>query len=340
MTGRATSMSIRSKSLLKFLLRASVTAALLIWAFRQVDFVEFRQAVQTAKWQYVIAVWLLTVALFWLRSIKMQVVLRRQDCHVRSGLIFGATVMTALYSLVLPGILSTGVKWYVLRKDTGRGSQVFSGMVYNQLSTMVVMTVFGLGALMLTDPAVLFPNASLSSWVLPVICGILLAGVVVFVVLLLNTKTAGAAIKVSAWLLRPLPPAMRTKAESVLGQIVTFQNAGLRFHSLVASMTVVDTLIGGAVTYMLAAGAAGATAPVTVFVWLCAMLYVLGRLPISIANLGVRESLMVVLLSLYGVQKPAALLVSMVLFSALVFVALLGAAYQIAWSMQGQQSKS
>jgi hypothetical protein len=95
----------------------------------------------------------------------------------------------------------------------------------------------------------------------------------------------------------------------------------------------VDTLIGGVAGYVLSARAANITAPLGLFVWLCAIVYIVGRLPISIANLGVRESLLVSMLAVYGVNKPAALLMSMILFSRLVVMGVVGAMYQISWTL-------
>jgi hypothetical protein len=51
-----------------------------------------------------------------------------------------------------------------------------------------------------------------------------------------------------------------------------------------------------------------------------------------VANLGVREATLVGFLAVYGVEKSAAMLMSMILFSTLVFMAIIGAAYQLAWT--------
>jgi hypothetical protein len=45
----------------------------------------------------------------------------------------------------------------------------------------------------------------------------------------------------------------------------------------------------------------------------------------------------VVLLAAYGVSQPAALLMSMILFSSLVFLAALGVDYQLAWAIQSRK---
>jgi hypothetical protein len=57
-----------------------------------------------------------------------------------------------------------------------------------------------------------------------------------------------------------------------------------------------------------------------------------------VANLGVREITLVGLLGIYGVEKSQALLMSMILFSALVFMAIIGAIYQIYWAVSSKKS--
>ena len=169
-------------------------------------------------------------------------------------------------------------------------------------------------------------------WLLPAICGILLTAIIVISLLLLNSRTGGKITNGIGFMLRPFPAKISQKGREILDQIATFQAAGAGFHLRIASITIIDTLIATVIAYILAARAANITAPVGVFVWLCAVIYVLGRVPISVANLGVREVILVGLLGIYGVDKSQALLMSMILFSALVVMAIIGAIYQIFWA--------
>jgi len=242
--------------------------------------------------------------------------------------------------MIIPGILSTGVKWYILKKDTGKSSSVLSSMFYNQMSIMVVMTVFGLAALMITNPASLSTADTDNHWLLPAGCGILLTAVILISLLLLNSRTGGKIIKAFGLLLKPFPAKIRQKGQEILEQTAIFQNVGGRFHLTIASITIIANLIGGVLIYFLSAKAANITAPVGVFVWLCAVIYVLGRIPISVANLGVREFTLVGLLGIYGVEKSQALLMSMILFSAVILMAAIGAIYQIFWTVSEKKSKS
>jgi len=270
----------------------------------------------------------------------MRLILKKQDCNVSIAKLFGASAVTLFYSMIIPGILSTGVKWYILKKDTGKSSNVLSSMVYNQMSIMVVMMVFGLAALMITNPASLLKSDSNNRWLLPVISGIFLAAIILVSLLLLNGRTGGKIIKAFTLLLKPLPAKVRQKAQEILEQLAIFQSAGGGFHLTIASITIIANLIGGVLIYFFSAKAANITAPVGVFVWLCAAIYVLGRIPISVANLGVREFTLVGLLGIYGVAKPQALLMSMILFSAVILMAAIGAIYQLFWVLTAKKSKS
>lgn len=325
-------MTARGRQLAKLLVRFLITTALLVWVLSQIDLGQFGQAVSGARWGYLVAVWVLTVVLFWVRSFKLRFILMRQGCDVGCGTIFGATTVTCLYSMIVPGMLSTGVKWYILRRSTGKGSHVLSSMLYNQFSAVAMMTVFGLAALMISNPASPSSSETQSQWRLPVICGVLLMAALLLSMLLISQQAGGRMLEALRKLSARLPLRIREKRDEVFGQIAVFQAVGWRFHLAVASITLLDTLLGGAATYVLAARGANIAVSVPVMMWLCAVIYVLGRLPISVANLGVRESMLISLLAMYGVDKPSALLMSMILFSALVFMGAIGAVFQIRWA--------
>ncbi|UCG49145.1 MAG: flippase-like domain-containing protein [Phycisphaerales bacterium] len=324
-------MGTHAKKLVRLVVRIAVATLLLTWVFSQVNIREFFQTVKAARWQYLAAVWLSTVAFFWLRSLTLQIALKKQGCKVRMTTLFGATAVTALYAMILPEIVSTGVKWFILKKDTGKGTNVLSSMLYNQLSIIVTMILFGLAALAVTNPSSILLDETPNRWLLPVVCGLSLAATVVFSILVLNKRSGGAVIKALKILARPLPHTVRAKVEQILEQIALFQTAGPRFHLAVAAINVTACIVGCFFIYLASAKAAGISVPVVTLVWLCAAVFLLGRLPISVANLGVREVTLVGILSLYGVEKTSALLMSMVLFSSLIFMAAVGAAFQICW---------
>ncbi len=319
-------MSPRAKQILRLLAKVFVTAILLAWVFSQIDLGQFWRTVTATKWHYLIGVWLATVLFSLLQAVALQIILRKQDCDVGVHTLLAATCVTAYYSLVLPGIVSTGVKWYILKRSTGKGSNVLSSMLYNQATLAVVMVVAGLMALGHFE-------LQMSNFRFAVACWGLAGLVVLSSILLLNDRTGGPVTRLLMASLRPLPRYLRENGRAVLQQVAVFQTAGWRFHLLVAVINVIDGLLVGLLIYFLAARAAYVVVPIGVLIWLCAVVFVLSKIPITIANLGVREVTLVGLLGLYGVDKSAALLMSMVMFTGLIFMGLLGAAHQLYWSL-------
>jgi hypothetical protein len=202
---------------------------------------------------------------------------------------------------------------------------------------MIVMAVFGLATLMIINPVSLLTTEAKNQWLLPAVCVILLIVVLSVTLLLLNGRTGGKITKALKLLLGPLPMNVRQKGHTLIDHIALFQTVGAWFHVTIAFITIAANLIGGVFMYVLSAWAANVTAPLLVFVCLCAVIYVLGRVPISVANLGVREVTLVGFLGIYGVEKSQALLMSMILFSATVLMAFIGAIYQISWAASSKK---
>jgi len=318
-------MTARYKQIFKFIAKLLVTAILLIWVFSQIDLAQFGEKIRSARWSFLWIVWGLTIVAYWLLSIKMGLILKKLDCHASTVTLFGASAVTALYGMVLPGMLDTPVKWYILRQHTGKGSNVFSSMVYNQFTSLLVVIVSALAALIATNPA--------GNWQLPAICSLLL-GLVVAVCLSLLNRTVGPRLAgYLSHIIEPLPPSFRDTGRKILEQLTVFQTAPRSFHLRVLLLSFISMMVVGTIIYFFAAKAARIEVPVGVLIWQCAVIFVLGRLPISIANLGVREATLMGTLALYGVDKPSAILMSMIIFSLQILMAVIGAIFQLYWEL-------
>jgi uncharacterized membrane protein YbhN (UPF0104 family) len=328
-------MTDKSRRILKLLIRIAVTSGLLIWVFHRIDRQQLVEALKEARWHFLVAVWALIAAIYWIESIKLRIILKKQNCDVHNTVIFRASAIAAFYSMIMPGMLSMGMKWYILKKKTGKGTNVLAGMAYNQFSSIVTMVVFALAALILTNPAAIGLTNSGNSQLLPLFCGILLIVIVLFCLLLLNSRTGGKIINAIGYLLKPLPESIRQKARLSLEQVALFQVVGWQFHLLMMLISGIGILIGGIMMYIFAAKAANIVISPSVFVWLWPVIYILQRVPISIANLGVREATLATLLPIYGAAPSKAVMMSMVLFSALVFMAVIGAVFNFFGFMTG-----
>jgi len=319
-------MSSGVTNTLKFLLRLAVTTVLLAWVFRRIDLGGLGQAVREAQWVCLWPMWGLALVSYWLASWKMAIILRRQDCPTAVFDLFGISAVTTLYGMVLPGFLDLSAKWYLLKRQTGRGTNVLSSMVYNQFTTTLVVLVVGLAAVMSVTPPhrVLLRTACLLAVVLLLGLG-----------LLVLHPTAGPRLSraLGRWL-GVAPAIIREPGRKILEQLAVFQTAGWRFHFNALALSLVANTVVGTIIYWLAASAAGIDVPVPFLFWLCTAIFILGRLPISLAEFGVREATLVSGLALYGVPASAALVMSMVIFTNRILLALIGAGFQVHWALR------
>lgn len=321
----------KTKRVLKLLLRFSVTAALLYLVFSRIDLAQLARSIENANYSLLIIVWAFAVLACWVRSVKMRLILKKQRCDLATGKIFAASSVVILYSLFLPGVISSGVKWYILKQHTHKGSSVLSSMLYNQVTDITVKLLIGLAAIIVASPA--------QYSMLPVVAAVLLALIVLAWILMLNTRTNKKIRPAIEYLLRPFPQKIQDTAERMFGQLKTFQKTGFKFHLKILAVNLLDTLLGFT-SFVFAARAAAIYVPAMALVWQASVVYVLGRLPISIANLGVREFTLVGFLALYGVEAPTAILLSMIVFSRIILLALIGAGFQITWAIRSKRPAS
>jgi len=325
-------MPARVKTLLKYALKLAVTILLLVLVFRQTNRADLREAFTQARWSLVLWVWLVNLVGLWLLSFNMHQILKRQNCLASTLALFATSSVTALYGLVLPGMLDSSVKWYILRRHTGKGTQVFSSMAYGQFASLFVTVFAALGALAVTQP---LGQRRLSS-----VCAFIMGLQVVVWFLLFNRYTGPKFIGVLRRMLAWLPTWFRKTGNPILDQLRVFQSAPWSFHARIAAVNFLVMTVLAGVIYVLAARAAWIEVPVGTLIWISALVYILSRLPISIANLGWREWTLTGLLGLYGADASQVLVMSMVLLSNKFVIAALGAGFQLHWSLYGSRRQA
>ncbi|MCF7973085.1 MAG: flippase-like domain-containing protein [Phycisphaerae bacterium] len=332
------SLTQNQKKWFKLFLRLSVTAAGLIAVFCLVDLRELKNAVMQADWRFLVLTWFFNAGLFWCRSYRFQLIIKKLACFVSVNTLFAASAMMALYGMIMPGMLSLAAKWYVIKRATGKGGEVVSAMVYNQVSIMVAMVAFGLLALAVNNPlSQLSLTQAQAGW-------LSFGGIMMFVVIMgmfaiLLSQRVGSRVDwlMQRWM-RRLPEWVRAKADRVMIQMQVFRTLGQGFHLYILGLGFVTSALGGGVMFMLAARATHIDVPFMAFVWMHALIYILGRIPVSISNCGVREFVLMGLLGVYGVDRSVALLMSMIVFSAHIFMAFIGALYQVSWSLSKKRA--
>ena len=308
----------KTKAIIKLLVRVVITIILLLVLVSQIDLRQVYEALKKARLEYLVVVWIFSILSLLILSLKLHFILKKQQCPVPIRTIFRISAITALYSMVMPGMLSTGVKWYILKQHTGKGSNVLSSMIYNQVTDIYFRILLGLFAIAFAFPA--------QYKKVPLICGIAAIFLIIIYILLFNKHTGVKINALMRYLLKPLPKIIYNPAKTILQQLQVFQSAGLKFHLIVVAISVVVSLISVFV-YIYAAKAALIKIPVSGLIWQSSAIYILGRLPISIANCGVREWSLIGCMSIYNVDKSQTILMSVIIFTGAIIRAIIGAIY-------------
>lgn len=317
---------MRAKQITMLLIKILLTAGLLLWVFSRIELEQLGEALRNAQWRFLWVVWGLTVISSWLLSIPMHLILKRLDCHAKISTLFGASAITALYGMVLPGAMDMPVKWYILKLQTGKGSNVLSSMVYNQFNMTIITGLFVLIAVIAINPA--------GDWKLLVICSALLIFLIIIYLMLFNRTVGPWIFGCFSRIMGSLPAYFRDKSRKILEQLAVFQTAGWSFHLLILLLNFVGIAIIGTTIYIFAAKTAGINIPFGMLMWLAVVIFILGRLPVFIAGLGIREVTLVGTLAPYGVSASAAVLMSMIIFSCRILMAVIGAIFQLFWSLK------
>ncbi len=287
---------------------------------------ELLGAVRQARLGLLAVSWFLTLIGFWVLSFKMRLILEKQGSVVDTATIFGVSAVTTLYSMVLPGLLDTTVKWYMLKDRTGQPSNVLSSMLYNQFTSTIVMVIVTL--------VTLIGSNLLVSLQLFVICSTLLVIIVIGSVVLLNRRVGPKLTGYLSAMLKPLPRKVRKVGQKVLGQLSVFQTAGWRFHFNSFFLSVIAMMVGGIFVFFFSAKTAGIDVPISALVYQCSLVFILGRLPITVGNLGVREVALVESLAVYDVDAQSALLMSLAILSNRVFFMAIGLVYHLIYTFR------
>ncbi len=162
---------------------------------------------------------------------------------------------------------------------------------------------------------------------LPLIAGVALLGMAGGMALALSRRTAGAFDRVLKSLVRIAPGRVESVLEKVLRALEGLRGMTYRQHAGFLVAGLVDFAIS-ILGFWAAAHALSLGLPLPTIIWVQSAILLLGLLPISFANLGVREGVLVLVLGLYGVEAERAIALGLLLFSRLLVAAGVGGVYQ------------
>lgn len=305
-----------------WLLRLLLAVLIFGLLFRAIGQDRFVRAFAQTDWRWLFPLYATAALAILVNARLLQYLLRRAGLAVRLRRVLLAKSLGSFYALILPGDLFAGAaKWADLSAATGNRADVLSSLVLAKVALALPPLVAGSVALAignpLQEPSLAIAVAALAIVVLSV------TG------LMLHPRTARSLDIAAAALLRRAPPLLRSPGERLLRSLVLFQGLPPAAYARVLAFSV--SVFGLAILGMyFATVAAGVSVPLAVLLWVSLVLFVTRMLPLTVGNLGVRESVLAVAFGLYGVPPASAVLVGLLMFSSMLFMGLLGGAYQVA----------
>ncbi len=323
----------RLRSRLQYCLNLFLAAALIFVVARVVGWQKIARALAGTDLSCVAMAWLLGLAARSGEAFQLSLVMRRMELAIRPFHVLLASSMGAMYSLVIPGDLTSSVvKWAYLASATGKRSAVLNAIVYNRFMAIGPWILGGLAALTIHNPwqSALLPLGALALGATMAAC----------MLILYHPRLGPRTDRLVMTILRRLLPChVSRRIEDALQSLTTLREFPIRLHFLVFSVGCVNAMVlFGAFAAM--SSAVGIRVSWVLLAWVWCVLMLMRQLPISIHGLGVREAALVVLLGRFGVADNAAFALGTLVFLDIVLFAVLGAGMQVVLGLTRARSTS
>ena len=323
------------ESALKVGIRLLLTVVILMILVNAVGWDLVWQALLEASWPWLVAMYTAVLAIQVLNALQLQRLLRGIGVEVRLGRAFLASQLASFYSLIVPGDLAaSAAKWANLSVATGKRSLVLNALLYNKLLTMTVPAAIGAMALAIDNP---FGRL----WV-TVLAFVIFGGLLLLMALLYSPRLGTWSERRIRWIADRFPERIALRLGFAINSLTEVRRLPGREHVLLLSFAIVGVSLGVARVFFGIEALDLGVSPFAVL-WIMAFTLIARLLPITVANLGIRESLLVVALTPLGVPAEQAVALGLLGFSTIVLLAVIGGVYQITllagWSSRRGNSR-
>jgi uncharacterized membrane protein YbhN (UPF0104 family) len=307
------------------LVKLTLTLLLLGLLIRFAGAREILQAFSGIAWPWAIAMLVAGLLQKLAVSVQLWAILSRAGLTVSVLRVFLANALAALYTLFLPGnIASAGVKWLDLSAATGKKAAVFNGLFYHRLSISLLTLVLGGVAVVVSNPV---NNDALSLIAAALV--LVLTGLFVF---LYHPRLGPWAESLARRLAAGLPPRIAQFITPVIDAMRRFHQFSARDHIEVLAWALVSVVLNIFMLWFAMLAMELDVSPIHIL-WMSAVLLFTAALPLTVANLGIREGFLVLALAPFGVSSSTAVALGLLIFVNQVGFAAVGGAYQLALAL-------
>jgi len=290
-----------------FLLRYLLAVVLLAGIVFMVPIREIWNALKTSRPMPLIAAMAILIFGRLLVSVRTKTLTDVQDLSLSTARLFEISCASTFYGLALPGGFSGGiVRWYRLSQPDGNRSGALAAVASERAVDFLVLALFGIFCWVADAQP---DRPPMVAWGLSAAAGIcLLITLIAFTGLggLTETKIRGIAQR------------MKFLPEAVIGSITRIATAFVPYRAM------------GSNKLMLLFGVSlGLGVSLISIGWVRAFTVFMTAVPITPSGLGVREVSLVMLLLPMGVSAAQAIAFSLLQFSGLLLIALIGVLFDI-----------
>ncbi len=318
-----TAVGARSRTW-KPLIRAAVSAAILVGVARKIDWSHVAESFASLRWQGWLAAVGVYVAAQVLSSVRWQWLSQPLGFHRPLRAYVADYFVGMFFNLLLPtSIGGDAVRAIALNAGSGRKMPALVSVLLDRLSGLLMLLALACGA-------AAFTSATLPGWMLLTIGTCAAAGVLGLaslpVVIRLLSRLEGQ---------RSSAARLRRFAELLRASLAHFScRPGLVIAAAALSLAI---QISGVVQVALIGWALGLDVPATVYGVAAPMVALLTLAPVSVSGMGVREAGMVVFLQPAGVDAGRAATLAFLWFCSQLAAGLAGGAvYLLRWSRGGE----
>jgi uncharacterized protein (TIRG00374 family) len=308
---RLTSVSKKFKS---SFVKAAISVVVLVLIFYFVPISSVLDTLLVADPIWGVAGTVLLVLLRVLTSIRMQVIAKTQGLNTSSLMMMRIVFTSTFYNILAPGALAGGAVTYLKYRQQSVEPIAAMANIYANKSVQLLVVLLSAPLFWLIDKN--FNPSLITGYALVMVIGFVLAFALFF-------GRFGT--------LRWLELKMNSHGQSVLHRALTELCRQVGKIGRISYMTIFYLVIFSAMHSLFAAlgilcfgKALDIELGLTSILWIYSVVYLLGILPISISNIGVREAGMIMLMLPYGVSMTEATAWSVLMYSGTLSCALIG----------------
>jgi uncharacterized membrane protein YbhN (UPF0104 family) len=286
------------------------------YLFSILDISELKEALARTNFNYLAVGMLIILAKRILYAWQTVIALNHHGISLTTARALMINIISGFYNLFLPGGLTSGVvKWYKFSKPSGKHVEVLAAIFFLRFICTISILFLGFVGFILDNPF----GSALLLWVSIFFVG----GLITFYMCFFSRKAIIFVEAIFSSIQSWIPPFFEDKLREIIISLETYRHLSFKETYKMLILPIINQLL--AVLFLIAiAFSIEIRIPVFALFWLWSMVYVLELIPASISGLGFRESALVYLLPLYGVEPARAMLFSLIIFSFTILFGLIG----------------